>query len=1519
MADKQSQVLRLLSLSLVISVAFATAPHHSNRIILRRREDVVTELSKQPLILHQRHRYLQDTAAAASRFSCAENNNPQAFETNLLISHLGDSNGQFLLVESDLALIQTSVLRAYNVLAEASCDRQFRNLTQVVADTTSIQEVPETTSATGEFAVPYKVSGYCNGCLGNARGALFGGKSSSLPAASSGSGSRSGSRSKSSSRRTRVLKGSSSSGSQSKSKSRKSKSNLVKSSNKGPCNCKEANSGPQAPQLQLQINELLSQVRGQLTGEYNVTGILEAKSLTCSSDTVPFASTFLVLLDGEPASLTDAEEQALETAFAKTYNRLSFDQCDDPYFRKIIEVSVDPLVPSSTTTTRRRRRRLQSGSKRSGKGGSGSKSGSKSRSRSESVNGNGNGSGSGSDRIESNDAFNASKVVKVSTEATCHGCVEDSVSLFSSNVVTSERLLQERQRLLQRRQLKVSEATVSSHLQPRQTPDFQESLNPTSSSTSEATAEATPPTTSSPVQPVAGPTLSEATVSFHFQPRQASTGTCYCSAGNTNATGAPTLGTFKDAYNNRLGSDNLLESAGSVEDTVEVEVVSCVDEGDFLETTVFLEVDGRIEELNGDDRTALASGFQRTYNEILFQMCDKPFFRRAANVSIDESSSSSWLGRQPFPATRLDRDHLLRLSIRYACRDCSVDATMFDMGESGMFMPTTTEKGFNQDVQTSADTCFCPLQVSMDAMNNATITLFRDYFNNFLEDLDLSSVDAVEEMVELESFTCGTDTTRRETTLWVEFSSNPYNITIDARRNLEEEMRLAYNNLNFERCDSPHFRTALSFTFLDKSRRQRSLKQNRRNLADVNVDNVAMVSVIYECRDCLSIAAPLLSWTNAPPKEALALNFSEINRNWIQAMNLSDICYCPINDRTEDRSPTEAEFRMAYSMSVGSPKLEELPMERQGIDGSRLAVNDIVEVYDQSCPAQKYAFQTEIYLRLQANVTLLSLDDQATIVKIFTQTYNNLNFLFCDLVHFRRVLQVQLDLPSARRRGQQNEFEEFGQQGEDENLVRLLVDVECRNCTTETTMFSSSSIANESNVELPSSKSSPLLSLLATREAFAKSGSECYCSSTFPFQGRAPTTSEFRAVLDGTALELEGLEEIGDADDVQLVEEVIEVKSVECSEDVSQFTSTVFVGLQGDLDLVTDEEKRVLETTFQDSYNEISFSRCDSFFRNILDVTLVPASTESSLFGKRQTTTSLFDTGNITTNVNSTSEVPSDNDLALYRIVGECRDCPVSDSGTFPLFDDSFRRALTEREVFISASGNIETRHLQSLSGCLCPINTNPDQPADISTDEFLVRYDSAVVRLGEDGTLVNVAGVSDIESCGSEVTEVSGVYEISFSGDSSQLSDEEKEAFIINAFNALRTDVCSAQVVEVVVANNNSPSASVRAEVIAISAGGVQQAVFSSDSGDATVFLDGLNLLISDSGGAATANDVVFRGPAVRCSPNRNGYVVDLVMEYESNTPLSCPPEGPPEGAPDSPPDGPRPQPGDPGRPGPP
>lgn len=137
-------------------------------------------------------------------------------------------------------------------------------------------------------------------------------------------------------------------------------------------------------------------------------------------------------------------------------------------------------------------------------------------------------------------------------------------------------------------------------------------------------------------------------------------------------------------------------------------------------------------------------------------------------------------------------------------------------------------------------------------------------------------------------------------------------------------------------------------------------------------------------------------------------------------------------------------------------------------------------------------------------------------------------------------------------------------------------------------------------------------------------------------------------------------------------------------------------------------------------------------------------------------------------------------------------------------------------------------------------------------------------------------------------------MYDISFSSNSGQLTEEETAALIVEAFNTLRRDVCDSQVVDaVVLGESQSEDAmdSLQVEVVALSASDVQTAVF---SGDTSSFVDDLNSLIANSGSDASAESIAFVGPAVRCSSIRNTYDVTLVIEFESDRPLDCPPGEP-------------------------
>lgn len=1410
-----------------------------------------------------------------SRSSCIQNE--QSYETNLLVTHLGDASR---LAANNTAAIEAAFLFAYNDLVAGSCDPQFHNITQVMMDTETIQAViPETTSRTGEFRIRYRISGQCDDCLSNSGGVLFGepilssdgssrlrrnnirhrvlkmsAKMSKLKKSKSKSkfGSmKSKSKSKSGSRSSKSMM-SMESGSMPKvsSKSMKSKSMKSESRKSGsrqstddPCSC--SSGGPDEESYVEAINGEL--IGSSLPGNYIVTSLAESKDLSCSTNSKNLAeSTFLVQLDDDPSALTATEEVGLEYAFAKAYNDQSFQRCDNPYFRSVSEVQVERLstAVASNRYNTRGRRRLQS-----------------------------------TYGADSGDAFLASNVVKMTTVATCRDCPNDTALFANRTMIDTRRQLYDHQRRA---------GSVSFSLQPQNVHPRQQQ-QPESSNVSLLFS--LQPQTVRPMQQQLE--ADTGSVSFSLQPQtihprqqQPESDTCFCSAKNgEDAQGAPPIDVFQASYNEKLGdmrSEDMLSNVPSVERTIEVREVQCNATEASRETTILLSVSSPTAQLKSAERVTLASSFKQAYNELIFVKCDTSF-RKAVSVAIDEGESSIWLGRQPF-TSRLDRQNLLQLRVQYVCRNCAPEPILFDRGEAETLSTPlgALSAGFNQEVQLAvSDTCYCPMEGSTIDVD-VTVDVFRDVYTSLLASDGTSSV--VEEVLEMDAYNCGNDVKVLSTKLFVEFNSDPRDLTAPDHNALEQKMRLVFNNLNFETCDNPHFRTALNFTLFAAEGEQRMLasrpfrrrtQDDSETLQKVNRTNLVMVSSSFECRFCSSTSS-LLSWSDDVPLTFPALDSFMNLPN--EAETISDTCYCQVNSRGESRSPTESEFMSALDKSTNS----------SGV--SSVGVRDIVEVKEMFCPTERFSFQTEIFLRLSRNVASLSDTEIASIKNEFVETYNNLNFAYCDSKHFRKVLQVQLDSSQGQRR-QQEEAEIFGtfNETDDDALMRMVVEVECRNCTRRTTLFANSS-AIAGDLEVPKSlPNSPLFSLLAKRgRSLQSNASSCYCPSAFSSQERAPTPEEFLSIFNGTII---GLQVVGNLGEVQSLEEVIEVKQVECSDTVNQFASKIAVDLEGSLELLSKREKIALEVAFRDAYNDLSFSRCDSFHRSILAVDILPTSVQSVGRRQLQSQSPIF-------NPNTTTVTLKKPTTALFSVVGECRNCPVTEAGTFALFDDSIRRSLMSSEafrkhhVFISADSNIDPRHLQSkLSGCLCPSNLSPDEPDAPTEDEFVVGYDSAVRQLNQEG-LVSVSGVSDIESCERDVREISEIYSLGVTGDIDDSSIAEAATL---AFNTLRTDdVCSAQVVNVEVLSTaqtkQNGDRSFTLEVVTITERPIDSGgAFSAGATTEDAFILSLNQQLAATASLSVAERMDFLSPTVRCSVNRASYSVVLFLDYQSDSPLTC------------------------------
>ena len=168
---------------------------------------------------------------------------------------------------------------------------------------------------------------------------------------------------------------------------------------------------------------------------------------------------------------------------------------------------------------------------------------------------------------------------------------------------------------------------------------------------------------------------------------------------------------------------------------------------------------------------------------------------------------------------------------------------------------------------------------------------------------------------------------------------------------------------------------------------------------------------------------------------------------------------------------------------------------------------------------------------------------------------------------------------------------------------------------------------------------------------------------------------------------------------------------------------------------------------------------------------------------------------------------------------------------------------------------------------------------------------------------VTSVEGVADIEACPRDTREISGIYDLSFAADI-DLNEAETVDLIVDSFNALRVDVCSSQVVDVIIQepatirggsyfNRQAVSPSLQIEIVSISEQAMNNGAFSSsDSGSVTKdsLLKQMNNFIAEMGSATSAEAINFVGPAVQCTDNRATYSVVLDIDFQAEFPFACP-----------------------------
>lgn len=174
------------------------------------------------------------------------------------------------------------------------------------------------------------------------------------------------------------------------------------------------------------------------------------------------------------------------------------------------------------------------------------------------------------------------------------------------------------------------------------------------------------------------------------------------------------------------------------------------------------------------------------------------------------------------------------------------------------------------------------------------------------------------------------------------------------------------------------------------------------------------------------------------------------------------------------------------------------------------------------------------------------------------------------------------------------------------------------------------------------------------------------------------------------------------------------LESVVCPDDVQIFTARTVMVFEGRSEHPSVHEEMTLMGGLQRVYNTIAETSCDSFFRRISNLTMIGMGPMQMMHVDSNTseTTSVNRGGgrmlqNSTGNINRTTSGDVPLFRMTYEVVGTCRGCALTESGSFDLYDEAFRRLLRRRTLFEESS----TRQLLEEEDCQCVDGALPLEP----------------------------------------------------------------------------------------------------------------------------------------------------------------------------------------------------------------
>jgi hypothetical protein len=697
-------------------------------------------------------------------------------------------------------------------------------------------------------------------------------------------------------------------------------------------------------------------------------------------------------------------------------------------------------------------------------------------------------------------------------------------------------------------------------------------------------------------------------------------------------------------------------------------------------------------------------------------------------------------------------------------------------------------------------------------------------------------------VVQVDEYDCKTNSVDFGTGVFIDMKTDVSKLSDETIEEMGESFMQTYAEVNFALCDTPYFRTLSGVEIARLFDKHHMAQQSNASKTMLKVDLTA------QCRGCTDFN--IFSGRGKMNKNSgnlALLRPSDATAETKQMEGPDDLpddmsqsCVCPTGITPDGRAPTETEFHEIFDMAVKS--IDET---------SDYGDFDLFEVEEYECAVNTTRFSSTVFIRIDGDLGTMSTNETSAMEEAFMTAYNSLNFEFCDYPHFRTITSVSLDQSFLNRRLEDNEGAiDLDFDGTvllvnppfDANVLKFRIKGDCRNCTATTPIFSLDSDATSS-----SPLSIPEVMTGRTNDLQGHTG-ECYCPAHPVNLLRAPTKGEFKEAFNITMM---GLQDDGMLDEVTMLRDVLEVTEVNCSSKKTRFHSAIYVELDIELETLTSDEKAAIEESFLESYNALTFSTCDAFFRELLEVQIVPSQIrrrdllssrrslqESNTTGMTSNETNATESNTIgmTSNETNVTDAPlSESEIqvmeerfpAVFSVRGTCRNCPVSENGNYQLFDDVLsdmmnRMLSAKKEPTSYESGSAiaplsHARHLARNSRpkvCSCPSDVSPTDDDAPTDDAFILLLNARLQELQAVGVVMNFGLVEDLveatDLCsGESFKPETALYAISFSSDVDTVEDDTlAEAFRL-AFNSQRQDDCDALIAEVSIWGRNVESSS--------------------------------------------------------------------------------------------------------------